>query len=238
MSTSTSRTPSAPPSGGPAGGNTQTRARLLEAAGQAFAEHGFRGATVRNICERAGANVAAVNYHFGDKQQLYTATLHHWLDLSLKQYPLEMGVGPGATPEERLRGFVRGFLYRMLARGTPAYHGQIMAREMIEPTEAMDDVVRHNVRPIADRLNAVVRDLVGADVDDDTVRKCALSVVGQCCFYRHAKEMLARLYPDMTHEADALDRLADHITRFSLAGLRGCTGPECRVEKTRIEDRG
>ncbi|MGQ9671001.1 MAG: TetR family transcriptional regulator, partial [Desulfosoma sp.] len=48
-----------------------TRARLLDAACDVFAEKGYRGARLADICRRAGANIAAVNYHFGDKASLY-----------------------------------------------------------------------------------------------------------------------------------------------------------------------
>jgi AcrR family transcriptional regulator len=53
----------------------KTRQRLLEAAGEIFAEQGFRKATVRDICARADANVASVKYHFGDKEKLYSEIL-------------------------------------------------------------------------------------------------------------------------------------------------------------------
>ena len=54
-----------------------TKTRLLEAAGEEFADKGFEGATVRVICDRAGVNLAAVNYHFGDKEHLYVQALLH-----------------------------------------------------------------------------------------------------------------------------------------------------------------
>jgi AcrR family transcriptional regulator len=48
-----------------------TQQRLLEAAGQVFAERGYEAATVREICQRADVNIAAVNYYFRDKERLY-----------------------------------------------------------------------------------------------------------------------------------------------------------------------
>jgi len=54
-----------------------TEKRLLEAAGEIFAEHGYRAATIHQICQRAGANIAAVNYHFSDKEQLYHEVIRY-----------------------------------------------------------------------------------------------------------------------------------------------------------------
>ncbi len=45
--------------------------KLLSAACDVFVEMGFRDATVAEICRRAGANISAVNYHFGSKETLY-----------------------------------------------------------------------------------------------------------------------------------------------------------------------
>ena len=198
-----------------------TRLRLLEAAGEVFAEQGFRRATIRDICSRADANVAAVNYHFGDKEKLYVAVLQHWLVEALKKFPPDGGLPAEATPQRRLHAFVRSWLFRMLGEGTPAWHGRLMAREMSEPTAAFDLLLGETVRPMSQRLTGIVRELLGgAKADERTVRDCALSVAGQCCFYRHAHEMIRRLYSDDSPGAADIDRLADHITRFSLAAIQ------------------
>src|ERR1700722_15859102 len=84
----------------------ETRRQLLEAAGEVFAESGFRDATVREICKRAGANVAAVNYHFGDKERLYVEVLRYSHGKALEKYPPLLGVAADAPPEKKLRAFV------------------------------------------------------------------------------------------------------------------------------------
>src|SRR5690242_17424196 len=135
--------------------NGETRLRLLQAAGEVFAEHGFRRATVREICSRADANIAAVNYHFGDKQTLYASVLQHWLGEALRKYPPDGGLPPEASPQEKLHAFIRSFLFRMLGEGTPAWHGRLMAREMSEPTDAFELILSETAKPMSQRLNAI-----------------------------------------------------------------------------------
>ena len=202
--------------------NRETRSRLLEAAGEVFAEQGYRRATIRDICSRAGANIAAVNYHFGDKEKLYHAVLRHWLGEALHRFPPDGGLPSSAPPEERLAAFVRSWLFRMLGEGTPAWHGRLMAREMSEPTAAFDSIILHEtVKPMSQRLSGIVRELLGPDAPDRLVRDCALSVAGQCCFYRHAHEMITRLYSDHGNTPQEIERLAAHVTQFSLDAIRG-----------------
>ncbi|QOV91202.1 CerR family C-terminal domain-containing protein [Humisphaera borealis] len=201
----------------------QTCARLLEAAAQEFADHGFHHATVREICRKADANVAAVNYHFGDKCGLYSATLKHWIVVSLEKFPPLMGVPADAPAADRLRGFVLGSLSRMLDTGSAGWHGQLMAREMVEPTEAFDELVQETLRPMSELLHGIVRDIAGGDVNEQVVRSCAMSVIGQCCFYKHSREVVTRLFGDAVYGADFLQTTADHITRFSIAGIHAAT---------------
>lgn len=199
--------------------SAETRKRLLEAAGEVFAEHGFRAATIHQICQRAGANIAAVNYHFSDKEQLYHEVIRYSDEEGGSAAPRELP--KSSPPEERLRAHVEWFLMHLLDEGRPAWHGRLMAREMIEPTSALDALVEGHIRVTQIRLLGIVRELLGPGASDELVRSCAFSITGQCLFYHHCEPVISRLHPGLPLGPDQVPKLAEHITRFSLDGLRG-----------------
>lgn len=198
----------------------QTREQLIEAAAEVFARAGFRAATVREICQKAGANIAAVNYHFGDKETLYAEVLSHALQRARQKYPPDLGLGPKSTPEERLHAFVHSFLLRIFDDGPHAHHAKLMAREMVEPTTALDRLVREEIGPMSRTLMEIVRSLLGRAASDAQVRRCGMSVVSQVLFYHHCRPVVTRLFPDMKFKPKEIGDLALHITRFSLAALK------------------
>jgi len=202
-------------------GSDETRRQLLEAAGEVFAEVGFRDATVREICKRAGANIAAVNYHFGDKETLYLEVLRYTHGKALEKYPPLLDVPADAPPEKKLRAFVCSLLLRIFDKGPTAWHGKLMSREMIDPTGALDSVVEERIRPMAAHLSQIVAELLKCPVTDDRVRLCSFSVVSQCVFYHHCRPVVSRLFPtQLPQDKESIDQLADHITKFSLAALK------------------
>jgi AcrR family transcriptional regulator len=197
----------------------ETRERLLEAAGEVFAEHGFRDATIREICQRAKANVAAVHYHFGDKEELYAAVFDYARSCAVARFEEE---APSAAPaKERLRAFVGSALARFFDQGRPAWLGKLIAQEMIDPTRALDRLVKHQIRPNSERLKAIVRELIGKKVDEETLRLCTFSIAAQWLFYFHCGQVVKRLNPAQRFGPQEIERLADHITTFSLAALKG-----------------
>jgi AcrR family transcriptional regulator len=197
----------------------ETYQALIEAAGEVFAEVGYRAATVREICHRAGANIAAVNYHFGDKQQLYIEVLRYAQSRAMARYPTDLGLKSDAPPDLRLKAFIRAFLLRIFDEGPIAWHGKLMSREMIDPTSALDALVEEKIRPQARQLTGIVRQLLGRKASEKQVRWCALSIVSQCLFYHHCRPVLVRLYADQEFAAD-IEPLAEHIAAFSLGALR------------------
>jgi AcrR family transcriptional regulator len=200
----------------------ETRQRLLEAAGEVFADRGYRAATIRDICERAKANVAAAHYHFGDKEELYLAVLKSCADEALRKFPPTLGLGESATAEQKLHAYVRSFLFRIADKGRPAWHGKLMAHEMAEPTEALDGLIDEVYRPLIECLEAIIRQLLGGNASDDVVRHCARSIQGQCLYYYFAQPIIQRMTPQQRFETDDIEQLAERITRFSLAGLKEC----------------
>src|SRR5688572_13661153 len=175
-----------------------TRQRLLEAAGEVFAEAGFERATVRDICKKANANVAAINYHFRDKEGLYRETLkyaHHCATAENLQAVHQMMSGAMQVPaEQRLAIFVRTFLLRAFHAGKAAWHGKLVAQEMSKPTAMLDELVQSEIRPRANFLEATIKELIGGDPPQDLVRRTARSVVSQCVFYHLCRPMVERLH--------------------------------------------
>jgi len=202
------------------GGHAATRQALLEAAADVFADVGFQNATIRDICQKAGANVAAVNYHFGDKSALYAEVLRVQGQLARQLFPIEQELHPDAPAAQRLEGFIRTFLNRVLSEQLANRHGRMMAREMVEPTPALDPLVRDVIQPQWDELLGILRDLLPDRTPGETLRMVACSVVGQVLFYAHCRPVIGRLQPREGFDFIEPERLTDHITRFSLGAIR------------------
>ena len=197
--------------------NDGTKSKLLEAGAAVFAETGFEKATVREICRRANANVAAVNYHFGDKLGLYTEVLMQRARFADEAARASAVDGP---PEQQLRAFIRTYLAGVLGTGKPDSLMKLIAAEMQNPSPALRKIVKQVIRPMEARLRAVVGQIVGLPAEDDKVRMCAHSIVGQCLHYKNAAPVLSIIWPDLWRAPDRLERLADHIATFTLSALQ------------------
>lgn len=210
-----------------------TRGKLIAAAGEVFAEMGFQSATVRDICQRAGANVAAVNYHFRDKLGLYTEVLRQ--SISANQGEIFQDAVAGAkTPEEVLRLLITGMLRRMYDDDRPAWNFRIMAHEMAQPTPALTQVIDEFLRPRYNQLRGVIAKIIKLSPNHPATRLNAHSVIGQVVHYVHGRPVIAILWPGLNLN-DAKDRqlVADHITDLTLRNLHTVATQTKRKEKSK-----
>jgi AcrR family transcriptional regulator len=198
-----------------------TRERLLQAAMAVFAEHGYEAATIREICRRAEANVAAVHYHFGDKRRLYAAIFD--AVFALLRQRRRAFLPAEAPPAERLRIYIRALFEEIFhCDGDEQRCTQLSAiylAEMARPTEVLDGIVAQYMRGDAEELYAIVAALLAARPQDPQVMDCAASVVGQILYYYHAEPLISRLHPDRPPVRQRLRELSEHVWRFSLGGI-------------------
>jgi AcrR family transcriptional regulator len=196
-----------------------TRDKLIEAAGHVFAERGYNDATIREICRRAGANVAAVNYTFGDKMGLYTEVLRYSVRAA-KTAVMNAALDTSLSAEETIRGVIRARLMSLCREARPDWHIRLVMHEFSHPTPAMARVVDEGMRPIYDRMRKAVGEVIGLPPDHETTRLSVNSIVGQILFYTFSSPVLSHLQPELKLTPEQLDRIADHIADFSLSYLK------------------
>ena len=193
-----------------------TQQRLLEAAEEVFAEKGYKAASVRAICERAGANIAAINYYFGDKERLYIETVKYANRGCSAGVPFP-DWSPNAPPVQKLREFIRVMVERVLAPQS-ATSLQVMMREMAQPTKACEEIVRDYIRPIAHKLGGILAELL-SDATEQQRTLIAFSIVGQCHFYRNHRAVASLLIGEEAFAKLDVAVVAEHITSFTLRAL-------------------
>ncbi len=224
-----------------------TQRRLLDAAVAIFAERGFRRTTVRAICEEADANIAAVNYHFGNKAALYDAAFDHARLRSNEDNPFVQmdearNFHADKPADHRLYLFIRTMLEHQFRNGKPTDLTRLMTHEMMQPTAALDRLIEVSVRRVYTNLVKIILDLMppgspptpGSSASGSTTtskdretaaHRYAMSVSAQCHFHHLALPMIQRLEPKQRYTPKALDDLANHIHRFTLAAVRGDNSP-------------
>lgn len=203
----------------------ETRQRVLEVAERLFAEHGFENVTVRDICKEAGANVAAVNYYFRDKWGLYLEVVQKNIEFSKQMSKLAHNPGPNKSPEERLRHYISTVLQHILREGE-CWQGHLMAREMNDPTPALDVIFEQAILPNSLRLHALVAEIMGLPATDPRAGACAGSIQTQ--IFGLANPVARRFIPRFTPEI--IEGIAQHIVEFSLGGIRAVAQQAAEVK--------
>ena len=196
----------------------ETRERVLRVAEQLFAERGFNHVTVRDICQAAEANVAAVNYYFRDKLGLYQEVIMKFVGSMQKMLDSAHEVKAGSTPEERFRHYIRVFMRHVLSEGQMCWAGKLMAREMADPSPAFDLIIEKAIRPNSIRVAALVSELTGLAANDQRVGVCVGSIQTQISGL--SSPVAARMIPGGRFTPEIIDFMIDQVAEFSLGGIR------------------
>ena len=207
----------------------ETHRRLLDAALLIFAERGFEAATTRQICERAKANAAAVNYHFGDKLGLYKAVLQNVVAVQ-KGRVAERDLAD-LEPRAALGEFIRRMVAALSVQPTDPYQ-RLMVNEMAQPSAGLAVMVECIMRPRSKLLCSLVSQIIGSSPTSWQTRFAVYSVISQIVHFLHARPVIQLLWPDWQSDPAMTRRLAAHIEAFSLSALDHMGTPRSKSRKT------
>lgn len=206
-----------------------TRERLLAAATEEFAHKGYEAATVRAICLRSNANVAAVKYHFGNKERLYATVLMSFFEKRTEAYPFDTERFGSVTPEEHLELFIQIFLRRLCCeKSKDLARAKLVLQEVVNPSPVFAELVTAVMEPLRHAVTNVILRFLGQNFSEDALRACSAGIVGQVLFYLQNRSIIEHMYADVSFDDDGLQRIAQHITRFSLGGIKGWVAQEER----------
>lgn len=199
-----------------------TRERILEAASSVFSEKGFEKATVRDICSRAGANVAGVNYHFGDKLGLYRELLGRWLDRDEERFPLDEDVDEKSDVARRLFVFYRAMLLRIFSNdpnGATAYgKARVWLSDLVGGPGRQSQQGANTSRKFHEHLGPIIRDAVG-EVDGQAMDRIMDNLLGLILTYFVGFVYRPEDYQQFLDDPGSIDDAARYMTQFALGGL-------------------
>ena len=197
-----------------------TREQLLEIAGQVFAEKGFDGATGKEICKRAGANAAAVVYHFGGMDALYAAVLVEARNRLVSTEMIAAAVASESNPKAKLAALIRLLAKKLSGPASQSWAARVIGRELISPSTAPNDLIEKEMLGRAAIIKSLLSELTGLPPEHPAVARGAISIIGPCLLLLIAnRRRLERAFPALNLRPDSADDIADHMTRFALAGL-------------------
>ena len=193
-----------------------TRRRLIEAAGQLFAERGAERTTAKDICARADVHLAAVNYHFGDRDGLHAAVLVAAHAQLVALDDLQAIAASAGSPKARLERLLRQLIARMSASRQP-WGLKVLVQEMLAPSSQAPALVRDAIAPKSRVLLGLVADVLGVPASHPAVQRAALFAVLPCLVMLVAPRPLRRqVLPAVEGEGTAL---ADDYAAWAMSGL-------------------
>ncbi len=216
---------------GQAGRSGETKNRILDTAEALFAERGYRGVSIRDIIAAAKCNVAAVNYHFGSKENLYLEVFRsRWLPraMRVRQAFRKMLSEKGSplNPEDVIRALTSAFLELELSEEERRRHHQLMAREIAQPSEAFGMVVEKVMKPFFSEVAEALKPMIPGSSDDRRLMLKILSVFAQILYFNFGRTGFSRI-TGQVYDQEFKREICEHIIQFSLHGLAAGGETKC-----------
>jgi AcrR family transcriptional regulator len=198
----------------------RTRTKLIEAAGQLFAERGFDAATGQEICRRAGVHAAAIVYHFHGMRGLYDAVLAEARRRLVSTEALAAAVESQRDAKLKLESFLGVIVQALTSPVSRSWAGKLFGRIYITPSVAYGQPHDRALTGRAAILKSIVSALTGLPPEDAAVARACLSIMAPCVvLLLFDRRKLRYVFPDLRLGAEDAARITRHLADFALAGV-------------------
>lgn len=192
-----------------------TRARILEAAGELFAASGFAEATNKMIAARAGVDMASINYHFGNRNGLYQATLIEAHRRIIDLADIEALTSAAIPARDKLRKLIEFIAFS--ASGGDRWPVVVLVRELISPSSQIVALRDAEVVPKFRLVLPVLAEITGIPVGDPTLLRC-LPCIGAPCLALLLFDNNMSIFDRSAFDLPR-DQMVEHLYRFATGGL-------------------
>lgn len=194
---------------------SQARQRLLLAALQLFAEHGYAKTSTRDIAQAAGTNIAQIRYYFGDKEGLYRAAFMEPVGSPKDDIPRYLP--EHLTLAESLHEFYAAFLEPLKQGDLVQQCMRLHFREMVDPTGLWAQELEQGIKPAHAALVQVLCRHLGLAEADDEVHALALSITSLALQMYICKDVIASVRPQLQESPAAIDAAVRRLAGFAQA---------------------
>jgi len=197
-----------------------TREQLLATAGQVFSEKGYAGTTGKEICERSGANAAAVVYHFGGMDNLYKEVIHEARRQLAPSEALAAVVARETDPKNKLVAFIGLLASRLAGPLSSTWAVRLISREMISPTPIFDEIRNKEMRGRAAILRGIVSELTQLPEEHPAVARACINIMAPFgVMLLISPQRIERVFPVLSFGPEGMTELTRHMVEFALGGL-------------------
>ena len=211
----------------------QTRQRLLDAGLAVFSEVGYHGATIREMAGRAGTNIAAISYHFGGKDGLYTAVVRSAFTLAAGD--LSTSIAGSDLPEERLRRLVRALVCGATDDTLDVQRARLLAWDTLERTTRGMTWSAGYQPPFVTTMGHAIADVLHTDAAPGELSMLAIWLVGQCLAFQQVRHLLPEREAQAMMDPQVRDAIAEVVYWLARAGLAAYRGePELAAHGARM----
>lgn len=203
---------------------SNTRDRILDASERLFAQHGFDAVSLRKITSEAGVNLAAVNYHFGSKDELIGAVIGRYLEpINAERLELlsasETAHAPGPVPvAEIFDGLIRPVAnMAQRSRRSRGTFLKLVGRCLTQSGRALPEALRPALQNVIKRFNDAFKRAL-PDLSMETIFWRVHFAIGGFFFTLTQHEQL-EVFSDGRCSASDLDKLLDEHIQFAAAGM-------------------